>query len=306
MVLAAAVQLDAKLGDVSANLVACHRLADEAGDAGAKIIALPEFFTTGIGFLRELVDAALPVDGPAADLLCDVARRHGAMVGGSFLCRDVDGHIRNAYLLADPTGIVGRHDKDLPTMWENAIYTGGDDDGVLTCGELSVGAAVCWELMRTRTVRRMRGRVDLAMTGSGWWSIPPWPPRRLFDRLEKANAATARRAATDFARYIGAPVVHAAHVGELECPMPWLPVRYRGHFEGNALITDATGTVVAQRSRADGEGVVLADITLGRATPVDVAPHRFWLHRRGVLPAAVWHYQRLHGRRWYERNAVNR
>lgn len=306
MVLAAAVQLNATLGDVAANLVACRRLADEAGDAGAKVIALPEFFTTGIGFLRELIDTALPVDGPATDLLCDVARRHGAMVGGSFLCRDADGHIRNAYLLADPTGVVGRHDKDLPTMWENAIYTGGSDDGVLTCGQLSVGAAVCWELMRTQTVRRMRGRVDLAMTGSGWWSIPPWPPRPLFDRLEKANAATARRAATDFGRYIGAPVVHAAHVGELQCPMPWLPMRYRGYFEGNALITDATGAVLAERSRVDGEGVVLADITLGRVDPSDVAPRRFWLHRRGVLPAAVWHYQRLHGQRWYERNAVNR
>ena len=306
MVLAAAVQLNATLGDVAANLVACRRLADEAGDAGAKVIALPEFFTTGIGFLRELIDTALPVDGPATDLLCDVARRHGAMVGGSFLCRDADGHIRNAYLLADPTGVVGRHDKDLPTMWENAIYTGGCDDGVLTCGELSVGAAVCWELMRTQTVPRMRGRVDLAMTGSGWWSIPPWPPRPLFDRLEKANAATARRAATDFGRYIGAPVVHAAHVGELQCPMPWLPMRYRGYFEGNALITDATGAVLAERSRVDGEGVVLADITLGRVDPSDVAPRRFWLHRRGVLPAAVWHYQRLHGQRWYERNAVNR
>lgn len=306
MVLAAAVQLDAVPGDVAANLSACERLADEAGRSGAKVIALPEFFTTGIGFLRELVDAALPADGPPADLLCELARRHGAMVGGSFLCRDVDGHIRNAYLLADATGIVGRHDKDLPTMWENAIYTGGNDDGVLTAGGYQVGAAVCWELMRTQTVRRLTGRVDLAMTGSGWWSIPAWPPRRLFERLEASNAATAHRAAADFARYIGAPVVHAAHVGELECPMPWLPVRYRGQFEGNALITDAAGNILARRSRADGEGVVLAEISLSRQHPVYVAPQRFWLHRRGALPAAVWHYQRLHGRRWYERNAVAR
>ncbi|MGW0158543.1 carbon-nitrogen hydrolase family protein [Mycobacterium sp. NPDC003323] len=306
MVLAAAVQLDAVPGDVAANLAACERLADEAGRAGAAIIALPEFFTTGIGFLPELIDAALPPDGQAAELLCELARRYDAMVGGSFLCRDEDGQIRNAYLLADPSGITGRHDKDLPTMWENAIYTGGGDDGVLTAGEHQVGAAVCWELMRTQTVRRMRGRVDLVMTGSGWWSIPPWPPRRLFQRMETANARTARRAATDFARYIGAPVVHAAHVGRLVCPMPWLPVNYRGYFEGGALITDAAGAVLAERRREEGEGVVLADITLGRREPVAVAPQRFWLHRRGVLPAAVWHYQRLHGRRWYEKNVVNR
>lgn len=304
MVLAAAVQLDAVPGDVDANLAACERLAAEAGAAGAKIIALPEFFSTGIGFLDSMIDGALPADGRAAELLCNLARRHDAMVGGSFLCRDADGHIRNAYLLADPDGIVGRHDKDLPTMWENAIYIGGSDDGVLTCDEHQVGAAVCWELMRTQTVRRLSGRVDLAMTGSGWWSIPSWSPHRLFERLEVANAATARLAAADFAGYIGAPVLHAAHVGDLVCPMPWLPMRYRGYFEGCALIADSAGAVLAERRREDGEGIVLADITLGRRDPVQAAPQGFWLHKRGAMAAAVWHYQRLHGRRWYRRNVV--
>lgn len=156
MVLAAAVQLDAALADVPANLAACERLGDEAGHAGARIIALPEFFSTGIGFAASLADAALPPDGPATQLLATLARRHSALVGGSFLCRDPDGHVRNAYFLADPTGVIGRHDKDLPTMWENAFYVGGNDDGVINTGGYQVGAAVCWELMRTGTVRRLR------------------------------------------------------------------------------------------------------------------------------------------------------
>ncbi|BBY34974.1 hypothetical protein MMIN_30350 [Mycolicibacter minnesotensis] len=303
VVLAAAVQLEATLGDVRANLAACERLADEAGRAGARLIALPEFFTTGIGFEPALATAALAPDGAATALLTSLARRHRALVGGSFLCRDLDGHVRNAYLLADPSGVVGRHDKDLPTMWENAFYTGGDDDGVLTAGDRTVGAAVCWELMRTQTVRRLRGRVDVAMTGSGWWSIPRWRPHRLFDRLERSNAATAGRAAATFARYIGAPVVHAAHAGPLTCAMPWLPMSYRGHFEGSALIAAADGTVIAERPAAAGEGVVLGEITLQRR-PALPTPHGFWLHPRGALPAAVWHYQRWHGRRWYRRNTL--
>ena len=167
MVLAAAVQLEASLADVAANLAACERLGDEAGRAGARIIALPEFFSTGIGFTPALAGAALPPDGPAAQLLTRLARRHAALVGGSFLCRDADGHVRNAYLLAGPTGIVGRHDKDFPTMWENAFYVGGDDAGIIDADGYQVGAAVCWELMRTGTVRRLQGRVDLLMTGSG-------------------------------------------------------------------------------------------------------------------------------------------
>lgn len=303
-ILAAAVQLEAVLGDVAANLSASERLADDAGRAGAKIIALPEFFSTGIGFVEELKDAALPPDGEATGLLCTLARRHQALVGGSFLCRDPDGQVRNAYIAAGPDGVVGRHDKDLPTMWENAFYIGGHDDGVFHYEDYEVGAAVCWELMRTRTVRRLRARVDLVMTGSGWWSIPEWAPRAVFDRWERHNSTTARVAAASFAKYVGAPVLHAAHAGPLTCPMPWLPVGYQGHFEGSTLITDADGVIVAERRADEGEGVVLGGIEIGRRTPSLDPPDRYWLHSRGALASATWHYQRWHGRRWYRRHVA--
>lgn len=301
---AAAIQLEAVPADVDANLAACERLADAAGDAGAQLIALPEFFTTGIGFLPELVERALPPDGAASGLLIALARRHGALVGGSFLCRDADGHVRNAYMLATPDGIAGRHDKDLPTMWENAFYVGGHDDGIIRAGDLTIGAAVCWELMRTRTVRRLAGRVDLAMTGSGWWSIPEWPPAAITRRMEIRNAATARRAAEAFASYIGAPVIHAAHAGRLRCAMPWLPLPYDGHFEGATVIVAANGTVLASRDWREGEGVVIGDLEPGRTAPRVQAPHRFWLHRRGTMAALTWNYQRIHGRRWYVRHVA--
>jgi predicted amidohydrolase len=42
----AAVQLEARVADVEANLDACERLADAAGAEGAEAIALPEFFST--------------------------------------------------------------------------------------------------------------------------------------------------------------------------------------------------------------------------------------------------------------------
>src|SRR5918997_4579863 len=107
----AAIQLEAVVGDVEANLAACQRLADAAALEGAEWIILPEFFTTGMGFLPELAPHSLPPDGPATALLSALARRHGAVVGGSFLCQDVDGHVRNAFFLASPQGLPGRHDK---------------------------------------------------------------------------------------------------------------------------------------------------------------------------------------------------
>ena len=303
----AAVQLDAAVADVDANLEACERLGDEAGREGAEAIVLPEFFTTGVGFVQELADAALAPDGDATELLRSLARRHGALVGGSFLCRDADGEVRNAFLLVTPEGeVAGRHDKDLPTMWENALYVGGSagDDGVIEADGLSVGAAVCWELMRTQTVRRLAGRIDIALTGSGWWSFSQnWP---LTDGLERANRGRAIKAAEEFALYVGAPVVHSAHCGELHCPMPWSPLRYRGRFEGGARVVDADGRVLAARDRERGQGVVIAEVEPGRRPPHRSAPDRFWLHDRGAVAAFAWNYQRLHGRPWYRRHVAGR
>lgn len=299
----AAVQQDAVAADVPANLMMCERLADAAAEAGAEVIVLPEFFTTGMGFLPELVDCALPPDGAAAELLGSLARRHHAIVGGSFLCRDSDGDTRNTFLLATPQGIAGRHDKDLPTMWENCFYVGGTDDGVLPDVDgFSPGAAVCWEFMRTQSVHRMRGRVDIVLGGSAWWSVPAWPPRALTRRWEDANAATAARVASAFARMVGAPVAHAAHCGDVDCRMPMAPVRYRGHMQGGAVIAAADGTVLARRDRRDGPGFALADVTIGRVPPLDTPPPGFWLHKRGPVAAAMWAYQNWHGRRWYARH----
>jgi hypothetical protein len=76
--------------------------------------------------------------------------------------------------------------------------------------------------LRSGTARRLRGRVDLVMGGSNWWSIPQWPPTAYTRWAEAANAAIAAHAPGVFGRYVGAPVAHAAIAGEFSCPMPEL------------------------------------------------------------------------------------
>jgi predicted amidohydrolase len=303
----AAVQLEVALGDVPANLAECEAIARDAARDGAEAIALPEFFTTGAVFAPELAGAALAPDGAATEMLLSVARKEGVLVGGSFLCRDPDGEVRNAYLLAGPDGLLGRHDKDLPTMWENALYVGGSDDGVIEAGEQTVGAAVCWEFMRSRTARRLRGRVDLVLGGSNWWTYPSWLPGPVRRRADAANSALAARAPAVFGRYVGAPVVHAAIAGKFECPTLELPaVTYRGGFQGGAQIADADGRVLARREGGEGSGYVIAEVQARRSEPREPVPSRFWLHRRGALGAVAWNTQRILGRRWYERNVRGR
>ena len=302
----AAIQLEPRLADVPANLAACEALADAAAAHGAEWIVLPEFFTTGVAFEPDLAGAALRPDGEAMDLLRELARRHGATLGGSFLCRDGDGHVRNAFHVVTPEGVAGRHDKDLPTMWENAFYLPGDedDDGVIDVDGVPVGIAMCWELMRAQTARRLRERVDVVVAGSNWWSIPLWPPRSVMRRREAANERLATSVAPRFARYVGAPVVHAAMCGPIECRFPGTPLTYRGHLEGGASITDAGGNLLARRDRRQGPGFVVADVEFGREQPLDEVPARFWLHRRDPVAASAWSYQKALGRPWYRRNVA--
>ncbi len=303
----AAVQLEVRLGDVEANLTTCAELALQAAAAGAELIALPEFFTTGAAFLPEVAAATLAPDGAATQMLLDIAREERIRIGGSFLCRDDDGEVRNAFFLAGPNGLLGRHDKDLPTMWENALYVGGNDDGVIDADGLSVGAAVCWEFMRTQTARRMRGKVDLVIGGSNWWRAPQWLPGPVRRRTDAANDATAARASAVFGRYVGAPVVHAAISGPFTCPTPEVPfLPWRSRFQGGAQIADAEGRVLAHREWTQGSGFVIADVDASRSDPVDQVPHEYWLHPRGALAATVWHSQRIIGRPWYARHVRNR
>jgi len=105
---------------------------------------------------------------------------------------------------------------------------------------------------------------------------------------------------------VGVPVVHAAHCGELACAMPWVPIRYRGHIEGGASVSDAHGRVLVRRDRREGPGHAIADVEPLRVDPELPIPDRFWLHRRGPVAALAWNVQRAHGRRWYPRHVAGR
>lgn len=301
----AAIQLATEIGNSNANISSCERLALMAIKEEARWIALPEFFNTGVSWNPEIASAIQPSDGVAAGFMRDFSAKHQVVLGGSFLCRLPDGSVRNRYQCYANGSLIGQHDKDLPTMWENYFYEGGDpaDSGMLgTYDNTRIGAAVCWEFMRTMTARRLRNKVDVIMGGSCWWSIPTNFPVFLQKLWEPPNNISSLAAIQDSTRLIGAPVIHAAHCGEIDCPMPGLPIRYRGFFEGNAAIVNANGQVVAKRSHEQGEGIICADVLLEAQPTTEAIPDHFWLRNRGFLPTFAWHHQRWLGRRWYKRN----
>ena len=296
----AAVQMQAALGDVRTNLEKAERLIRDAFRQGATWVILPEFFTSAVAFHPDLLDAARPLAGEPMRLLQRLAGEHAGVVGGSFLA-ERGGHTYNTFVVAFPDGRTFLHDKDQPTMWENCYYVGGGDDGVLTTPIGRVGAALCWEFIRTRTVRRLRGRVDLVVGGTCWWDWPDDAPPDV-QPLRERNRQILKEAPAQFARLLGVPVVHASHAGAFTGFVPPGGEKpYRSRYLGETQIVDAHGEVLARLSVDDGEGVIVADILPGEVggqlAPV---PEDFWIPDLPAATLSAWEFLNRIGADYYQ------
>jgi predicted amidohydrolase len=295
----AAVQMTAALANVDANLLQAERLTRLAFERGARWVILPEFFTSAIAFHPQMANATRAINGPPAELLRKLAREGNAVVGGSFLAWR-DGNAYNSFVLALPDGSVRRHDKDYPSYWEACYYIGGRDNGVLSTPDGDVGAALCYEFIRTRTAARLKGRIGMVVGGSCWWGIedtaPPDDPMRkwLLDFLKAAPG--------QLARLLGVPVVHASHAGRFKgISWPGSPTPFPSSYLGETQIVNGRGEVLARMSQQDGEGVITADITLGEVPGERVPiPERFWIPDN--MPAEehrLWEVQLKSGHQYY-------
>ncbi|MBV1934253.1 MAG: carbon-nitrogen hydrolase family protein [Parvibaculaceae bacterium] len=300
----AAVQMDAKLADIPANIAQAGDLAEQALKAGAKMVALPEFFTTSIVFDERLYSCSLPPENPAVDMMTTLAHKYGATIGGSYLEKHEE-DVFNTYVLVEPDGTTHRHDKDQPTMVENAFYAGGTDQGLASTKAGNIGMAVCWETIRTRTAPRLAGKVDVLMTGSHWWSPPMnWKlGRRTWKRMNAYNAEFMKRTPGIFAAMIGAPNMHAAHCGDVtgqyQLSSKWITAQAQLELMGETQITDARGTILARRTRQEGPGFIQAEITLGAQTPAPT-PEGFWVEKMPLMFRIFWHHQNFVASRSYQ------
>jgi len=104
----AAVQMVSVNGERNANLERAAYWVQQASDAGAKLMVLPELFSGGYWLSEQAWDTAEPQDGPTESWLRETAQRLGIYFGGSYLqARGED--FFNVFALATPAGkIAGR------------------------------------------------------------------------------------------------------------------------------------------------------------------------------------------------------
>ena len=296
----AAIQMQADFAEVDLNLARAERLVREAFEKGAEWVILPEFFTTAIGVHSRMLGAARPLDGRPMQLLIGLAKQYNGIVGGSFIAIR-EGHAYNTFVLAFPDGSIFFHDKDYPTFWETFYYIGGEDDGVMVTPAGAVGSALCWEFIRTGTAERMRGRVNIVVGGSCWWTVPDDTMSSDSNASSQAGLELLQETPVRFARMLGVPVVHASHAGSFRgFSTPDQKECYDSHYQGETVIINGHGQILARMAYEDGEGIVYADVILGEvAGPHEPIPDRFWIPELTERTATRWKEALVLGRRYY-------
>lgn len=301
----AAVQPHLELGAVEQNLARVEELVRDAHRAHApKVVVVPEAFSSPNVYDDRMRGVVRPVDGEPFQLLARLSRELDCVVTGGFLAKRGD-DAYGTYVMAEPDGSAHLHDKDTPTAWENHYYRGGDDDGRVRSEALGleVGLVSGWEWIRFRTSKRLRG-VDLVLGGMCWPSFPDnWGPLGRWTRREHLVWRQAcRELPRQVARLVGAPAVHASHVGPITGHTPVATkLAWRTHMLGETQICDAEGTILARMSLEDGEGHVAADVTPGSVAPSDPIEDRFWIPLVTPSTHAAWHAMNALGAVDYKR-----
>ena len=323
-------RLQPELGDIDANLENARQLVRQAFSHGAQWVVLPEFFTSGIVFDDLLLTSYRPLNGEPMQLLKELAAEGNARVGGSYLA-ERNGNVYNTFVLALPDGQVFTHDKDFPSgPIEHAYYAGGEDaeyvavlreygvtvggdpipsrkdnnkDGVFRLPGTDTGVALCWEMIRHRTVARMLGKIDVVFASSAWPDIDPATgfPGMSYEQIVDLNGtllAMLQNAPNRLAQMLGVPVIHANLIGSLRATKLFdVPVEFVTRFCGESKVVNAQGQTLASRSAAEGEGLVVTDLNLERATPQAAECDEFWIAELNSALKELWYSQGAVGSR---------
>jgi nitrilase len=241
----AAIQM-ASGSNVPANLAEAEQLIELAVGAGAKLVALPEFFPImGVKEADTIAVREAEGSGPIQRFLARIAKKHHIwLIGGSIpLEASVSDKVRNACLVFDERGKqVARYDKihlfglDLGNehYQEARTIEPGNTVVVVNSPFGRIGLSICYDLRFPELYRSMPD-VDIIVVPSAFTATTG---RAHFETLIRARAI-------ENLAYVIAPAQGGYHLSGRET-------------HGDSMIVDPWGVVLDRLPR--GSGVVIANV----------------------------------------------
>ena len=280
----AAVQMVSENGERRANLERAKDLVQQASEAGAKLVALPELFSGGYWLCEQAWDTAEPQDGPTEAWLRETARLHRIYLGGSYLqARGED--FFNVFALATPTGqIAGRVPKQQAASVEAYLFRGQESSHIIDTDLGRVGIGICYDnAFRFVPDALIAGDADIAVMS---FSAPTPQQTWYYGRKQvEAFRASFRHGAQNYARMLGIPAIQVNKSGPWKSPLPAFFPSQDSKYDGQSEIADGNGEIVAEL--ADQEAAVVGDVTIDPARKIRTLGKEYTRYGRWVAPVPL-------------------
>jgi N-carbamoylputrescine amidase len=251
------------------NLRATTACVRQARERGARLVVLPELFTTRYFCQTEdpaHFDLAEPIPGPTSAAMSALAAELGLVLVVPLFERRAPGLYHNSLLVLGPRGeTLGHYRKlhipDDPQFLEKFYFAPGDR-GTLVCSTPlgAIGALICWDQWFPEAARLTAlGGAELIVypTAIGWM-----PSEKAAEGAAQLDAWRTIQRSHAIAN--GVFVVSVNRVGHEPGPDGGL------EFWGHSFVCDPQGVVLAEAG--EGEEVVVVDLDLGRIEAV----RRWW------------------------------
>lgn len=292
----AAIQMNANPTPVADRLERAGWLVAKAAREGAQLLVLPELFNAGYSYDEANYRLVEPPGGPTSAWMKETANRLGVHLAGSLLLLDQD-EVYNSLLLFAPDGRVWRYDKNYPWGWERGYFRDGNRITVAETDLGDLGMMLCWDSAHPELWQRYAGRVDMMIVSS----CPPdignptyhFPDGRrvtveemgpLFAAQKNAGKLLFGEMINQQTAWLGVPAVCTVGSGQIETAIPngrasllitlptapWL-VKYLPQADRMRLscdmvqgckVVNASGLVLAELPQEQGEGFIVAEVTL--------------------------------------------
>ena len=237
----AILQMQAKAGDVAANLARIERAAQDAAAQGADLLVAPELAVTGYGAGEAMTALAEPANGPAARRLAALSARLGIALIVGFAERD-GGTVWNSALYIDGNRAPVTYRKaHLYGPYERGLFTPAPPTAtVFEHRGVKTGMLICYDVEFPETVRRLaQAGVALVIVPT---ALPVSDHSELIARKMIPVRAFENQVFVAYANHCGADPLFS--------------------FAGQSVIAAPDGSLLAEAG-ATGEALLIADIDPG-------------------------------------------
>jgi predicted amidohydrolase len=251
--------------------------------------------------------------------------------------------VYNALLLFAPDGQMWRYDKNYPWGWERGYFRGSRRDPRVTVAETdlgNIGMLICWDAAHLNLWKRYASRVDLMVICSCPPNVDdatyhfPNGDRATLDDMGPMVASFKGAALQLFGdminqqtAWLGVPAVNTVGCGHIRTDIPrgrlsllgyvlsapwllkYLPQANRAQMSCDMVhkckVVDASGEVLAELAKEDGEAFALSEVSLAESKPsprkpqpASLVPKRVYFLSDVLLPTITKSVYREGQRQW--------